>query len=214
MTQDQPQGTGSRRRYDSPVRQRRVAETRAQIVAAGSDLVHEFASWDWRGLTFRAVAERAGVGERTVYRHFPTERHLHEAVMRRLHEEAGVDYDRVQLASLAQLAERIFASLASFSVGRTVEEPRDPTFHAVDEHRRAALLRAVEEAAPGWPEQQRETAAAALDVLWHLPSYERLVSAWRFDGDRAAATIAWLIGLVRDAVDRDRPPAPREGTRS
>ena len=71
----------SRRRYDTPVRAQKVAATRERIVQAGSELVHGFASWDWQELTFRAVAERAGVGERTVYRHFPTERHLHDAVM-------------------------------------------------------------------------------------------------------------------------------------
>ena len=61
-----------------------MAETRDRILDAGSALVHEFESWDWRPLTFRAVAERAGVGERTVYRHFATEQALHAAVMERL----------------------------------------------------------------------------------------------------------------------------------
>jgi len=42
------------------------------VIAAGSELVRQLPSWDWREVTFRAVAERAGVGERTVYRHFPT----------------------------------------------------------------------------------------------------------------------------------------------
>ena len=51
--------------------------------------MHGYDTWDWRDLTFRSVAERAGVGERTVYRHFPTERHLHDAVMERLESEAG-----------------------------------------------------------------------------------------------------------------------------
>jgi AcrR family transcriptional regulator len=199
----------SRRRYDSPVRRQRAAETHERIVTAGSALVHELSSWDWRELTFRAVAERAGVGQRTVYRHFPTERHLHEAVMRRLHEEAGVDYGGVSLASLTDLTGRIFASLHAYAAEQSVLEPDDPTFHAVDEQRRSALRRAVEaEAPPGWTGEQRETVAAALDVLWHLPSYERLVSGWGFDGERATATISWLIDLVRTAVDDDRPPPP------
>jgi hypothetical protein len=97
-------------------------------------------------------------------------------------------------------------SLHAYAAGHTVAEPDDPTFHAVDEHRRAALLRAVEAAAPDWTEPQRTTAAAALDVLWHLPSYERLVSAWRLDDARATGTIAWLIGLVQAAIDADQPP--------
>src|SRR5262245_44234537 len=121
------------RPYHSPVRQRQAAETRDRIVAAGSALAHELSSWDWRGLTFRAVAERAGVGERTVYRHFPSERQLHQAVMQRLHEEAGVDYRRVRLATLPRLTRRILDSMRGFAVGPTVFEPEDPTFLAVDD---------------------------------------------------------------------------------
>ena len=72
-------------------------------MAAGADLVHGFASWDWRDLTFKSVAGRAGVGERTVYRHFPTERHLHDAVMQRLDHDAGITYEDVDLANLAEV---------------------------------------------------------------------------------------------------------------
>ena len=78
--------------------------------------MHEFDSWNWRDLTFRAVAERAGVGERTVYRHFPTERHLHDAVMARLESEAGVSYEDVDLSTLAETTARVFAALQRFSV--------------------------------------------------------------------------------------------------
>src|SRR5262245_37363240 len=138
------------RRYDSPVRRRQAAETRERIVRAGSELVHGFASWDWQGLTFRAVAERAGVGERTVYRHFPSERHLHDAVMQRLEEEAGITYEDVELDTLAEVTARIFASLSSFAVRSSLPEPADPTFVAVDERRRTALLRAVSAEAPQW----------------------------------------------------------------
>src|SRR5204862_2508851 len=59
-----------RRKYDSPVRRRQAAETRERIIAAGVDILHGFPVWNWRALTVGAVAERAGVNERTVYRHF------------------------------------------------------------------------------------------------------------------------------------------------
>ena len=175
-------------------------------MAAGSELAHELSSWDWRALTFRAVAERAGVGERTVYRHFPTERQLHDAVMERLNEEAGVDYEALDLASLGPTTARIFRSLRSFAVDPGVPESDDPTFLAVDARRRAALLRAVEHEAPGWTRTQRETAAAALDIIWNLPSYERLVGVWGMSSSRATATIRWALDLVTAAVEDGEPP--------
>ena len=195
------------RRYDSPVRRQKAAGTRERIVSAGSRLVHEFASWDWKGLTFRAVAERAGVGERTVYRHFPTERHLHDAVMQRLEEEAGVTYDDVHLPDLGDVTARVFASRRSFAAEQSVEEPGDPTFVAVDTRRRDALRRAVAAAATGWSEPERQTVAALLDVLWNLPSYERLVDVWNLSADDATVAITWLIGILVRAVSEDeRPP--------
>jgi len=57
-------------------------------------------------LTFRAVAERAGVGERSVYRHFPTKRLLHDAVVQRLEEEADITYETFALANLADVTTR------------------------------------------------------------------------------------------------------------
>lgn len=199
-------GAGGRRRYDSPVRRQRAAETRDRIVAAGSELVHGLPTWDWRGLTFRAVAERAGVGERTVYRHFPTERHLRDAVMARLEEEAGVAYDDLTLDELAGATARIFASLRSFAVEESARGPDDPTFEDADERRRRALLRCLALSAPEWSDEQRETAAALLDVLWNLPTYERLVGAWRFDADRATGAVLWLIDHIVAAVDAGEPP--------
>ena len=72
----------ARRRYDNTLRRERAArDPGAQIAAAGAELLRSSSIRDWRALTVRGVAERAGVNERTVYRHFANER----AVARRGH---------------------------------------------------------------------------------------------------------------------------------
>nr|WP_090274645.1 TetR/AcrR family transcriptional regulator [Mycolicibacterium komanii]CRL67583.1 transcriptional regulator [Mycolicibacterium komanii] len=192
----------STRTYDNSVRRRKAAQTRERIVAAGSALVHEFDTWDWRGLTFKAVAARAGVGERTVYRHFPTERQLHDAVMQRLEAEAGVSYDDVTLENLGQVTARVFASLQRFSVENSALAPVDPAFVSSDVRRRDALLRAVTSASPDLPERQRRAAAGLLDVLWSPATYERLVAVWGLDGAAATAAIDWLMAEVTRAIGR------------
>jgi AcrR family transcriptional regulator len=197
---------GSRRRYDNSARTEKAAQTRERIIAAGSELVHAFDSWHWRDLTFRSVAERAGVGERTVYRHFPTERHLHDAVMQRLESEAGISYEDVDLGNLGDVTGRVFASLQRFAVRESVDAPRDPTFADVDTRRRDALLRAVTEAAPEWSEAEKHVTAGLLDVLWNLPSYERLVGIWGFDGATASDAVNWLMAKVIEAVADGSPP--------
>ena len=196
----------ARRTYDNRTRQQKAAQTRERIVAAGSELVHAFDSWDWRDLTFKAVAERAGVGERTVYRHFTTERHLHDAVMQRLESEAGIAYEDVDLTNIDDVTARVFASLRQFSVRKSVETPQDPTFVGVDVRRREALMRAVSASAPGWSSDQQQMAAGLLDVLWNVPSYERLVGVWGMDGADATRAIGWLMAKVIKAIDDDDPP--------
>jgi AcrR family transcriptional regulator len=196
----------NRRRYDNSARAEKAAQTRDRIIAAGSELVHAFDSWHWRDLTFRSVAARAGVGERTVYRHFPTERHLHDAVMQRLESEAGISYEDVDLGNLGDVTGRVFASLQRFAVRESVDAPRDPTFVGVDIRRRDALLRAVAEAAPEWSEAEKRVTAGLLDVLWNLPSYERLVGVWGVDGATATDAVNWLMAKLIEAVEDGSPP--------
>lgn len=194
-----------RRPYDSPVRRSQAAATRERIVAAGSELVHGFDAWDWDRLTFRAVAEQAGVGERTVYRHFPTERLLHEAVMLRLHEEAGVDYTGVTVDNLVEVTRRVLDSMGRFPTAPTGPAPADQVFHEVDVQRRAALARVVVEL--DLEDEARATVAALLDVLWNLPAFERLVVGWQLEPERAAGALAWLVELVlRAAASGEGPP--------
>ena len=198
--------TPAQRNYDNTRRRQKADQTRDQIVAAGSDLVHEFESWDWRGLTFKAVAERAGVGERTVYRHFPSEQLLHDAVMQRLEREAGISYEDVDLTTLDEVTARIFASLQRFSVRRSVGATDDPTFTTVEARRRAALHRSLRSAAPHWSDADQRAAAGLLDVLWNVPAYERLAGAWGLDGDEATRAISWLMGKVVRAIEQDETP--------
>jgi AcrR family transcriptional regulator len=199
------QSMGGRRKYHSPARRQRAAETRDRIVTAGSELVHGFATWDWRELTFRAVAERAGVGERTVYRHFPTERHLHDAVMQRLESEAGASYEDVDLANLAETTARVFGSLQRFSVRESVPAPHDPALVGSDQRRRDALLRAVSGPAAHHSEMQQRMIAGLLDVLWSPASYERLVGGWGLEGADAIRAIEWLMAKVVATIDDDDP---------
>jgi AcrR family transcriptional regulator len=199
-------GSRERRRYDNSARREKAGQTRERIIAAGSDLVHEFETWDWRGLTFRAVADRAGVGERTVYRHFPTERHLHDAVMQRLESEAGISYENVDLANLAEVTARVFASLQRFSVRDSVHTPHDQAFVSSDQRRRDALMRAVSDADERRPEAERRMMAGLLDVLWSPASHERLVGVWGLDGVEATRAIEWLMSNVIDAIGGDDSP--------
>jgi AcrR family transcriptional regulator len=194
-----------RRNYNSPKRERQSAKTRQRIIEAGAALVHELTDWNWKQLTFRAVGERAGVSERTVFRYFPTDVDLKDAVMQHLVREAGVDLQALEVSDFAGTVANVFRSLSSFAIEPT-DTPDDPTLLSMDSQRRSALLAAVERATPAWSVEQRETAAAALDIFWNLPPFERLVRVWGFDPERAAGTVTWMVGMIQKAIEDDRRP--------
>lgn len=199
------------RRYDSPVRRERSAKTRARIVDAGASLVHELSSWDWRGVTVRAVASRAGVHERTVHRHFATERELRAAVLQRLVEESGVDIEGMRLDDLPSHVSRLFSYLGSFAR----EAPRRPegVLAELDERRTNALLDTVRAAAPDASDAELRRLAALIDVLWGMPTYRRLLDDWGLDPQQAADSVGWLIGLLSDAVRDGRRPGSADDDR-
>jgi len=194
----------ARRRYDTTLRRQQAAGTRERIVAAGSELLHGSPIRDWRSLTVRAVAERAGVNERTVYRHFANERALRDAVMHRLEEEAGIDLASLRLEHVADAAARIFQHVSSYPL--KPRPPLDPTLTEASQRQRKALLGAVAAGTARWPEADRVVAAAMLDVLWGVASYERLVIDWHLDREQAIRGITWVIGLVEKAVREGRRP--------
>ena len=199
---------GTRRRYDATLRRQRAAGTRERIVAAGSALLHGSSLRDWRALTLRAVAGRAGVSERTVYRHFANERVLRDAVMRRLEQEAGIDLAGMRLEDVADVTARIFAHVSSYP--REPRSPIDPTLSEAGQRQRAALLAAVAAGTPGWRPADRTIVAALFDVLWSIASYERMVARWQLDRAQAIRGATWVVGLVEAAIrDGRRPSGPR-----
>jgi len=199
-----------KRRYDNTLRRERANETRERIVVAGADLVRQSSIRDWQGVTIRAVAERADVNERTVYRHFANERALRDAVMQRLEHAVGIDLTRLRLDDVADAAARIVRHVASYPrVGRPV---LDPTLADANRRQHEALLAAVEERAADWPAADRTLGAAMLDVLWGVASYERLVRDWDLDTEEAIRGLTWVIGLIDAAIGNgERPPRAERG---
>ena len=205
MTADNTQpGEPARRRYDSPIRRQRAAETRERIIVAGAELLHGFPIWNWRALTVRAVAERAGVNERTVYRHFANERELRDAVLELLEEEAGVDLTGLTLEDVREVTTRILEYSSSFPLAPRTD--RDATVAAANARQREALLAAVAESTADWSGVDRALAAAMFDVLWSPVSYERIVVDWDVDPKEAIRGITWVVDLIQSAIADGRGP--------
>ena len=203
MTATRP--ASARRRYDSALRRERAAQTRERIVAAGVEILRRSSIRDWRAMTVRAIAERAGVNERTVYRHFANERALRDSVMQRLEIDAGIDLTQMRLEDITDVTARILRFLGSYPLDP--RPPLDPTLADANRRQHEALVGAVTECATRWPAEDRTLAAAMFDVLWAVASYERLVLDWELDSEDAIRAITWVTELVEDAVREGRRPS-------
>jgi AcrR family transcriptional regulator len=133
-----------------------------------------------------------------VYRYFATERELRDAVLERLEEESGVDVAGLALDDVAAVTTRMLEYVSSFPVAPRA--PRDDTVAAANVRQRAALLEALAPHTPPWSGRERAIAAAVLDVLWSVVSYERMVVDWELAPADAIRGLTWTIRLVEAAV--------------
>jgi hypothetical protein len=142
-----------------------------------------------------------------VYRNFGNERGLRDAVMHRLEQKAGIDLEGMGLEDIADVAARILGQVSSYPL--RPKPSLDPTLTDASVRQRTALFGALEERTAEWSASERTSAAALLDVLWSVGTYERLVSDWAMDRDQAIRAVTWAIGLVQEAVRKgQRPPEP------
>ena len=198
------------RPYDSPLRRAQAASTRDRIVDAACALLRDSSIRNWRSLTVRAVAEKAGVNERTVYRCFSNEQGLRDAVMEHMENEAGIELSGLRLEDVAEVARRIFTQVSSFHFEPKL--PLEPTLTKASLRQREALHDALAPWTADWPAEDAVAVAGLFDVLWSVGAYERLVADWQLDPGRAADVLTWAIALVAGSVRQgDRPtrePAP------
>lgn len=197
---------GKKRAYDSPVRRKKMAATRELILTTAVNLVHESPSWDWKNLSASTVADAAGLGRRTVQRHFPTEKLLRDEVMIRTLTESGIELDKMSLDNFGQFIDQTFSYLASFQAAPITPPITDPSLASMDKLRRDAMVAAVTREIPNCPERDREAIAALLDLFWHQPSFERLAINWGVDTPRAIALLTWAADLVTEALQSGKRP--------
>jgi AcrR family transcriptional regulator len=181
--------------YRSPLRAAQAAQTRERIATAAADLLGEGSSAD--SITFRAVAERAGVTEMTVYRHFPTRDALMQGLWRQLNARMspGVGMPESVDALLAQHNALFsgFDRVAPQIVASIVTEPGREMRASLNEQRCRSFRNIVREASPGLSPAECTRAAAVLQLLHSAHAWMSLRDQWGLDGREAGAATRWAI---------------------
>jgi AcrR family transcriptional regulator len=208
----EPSEATSRRRYRSPLRARRAAETRDALISAAHRL---FIAAGWSGTGMREVAAEAGVATETLYAHFSSKRALLAAVVDR----AVVGDDRpVALAGRPEFAalgrgrraDRIAAAarLVTAVHGRTAGLAKVLREAAVGDEAIAAELRATRErqrrdvAGGATLIMGRRATAAERDGLWAITSPDLYLLLIEESGWTAARYETWMADTLERVVPR------------
>jgi AcrR family transcriptional regulator len=161
-------------------------------------------------IAIRDIARRAGVAERTVYRHFPDRRGLHEAVTERFREEDGPTMgDADDLDDLADLIGDVYATFEASprETAAAVLLNADPRRLAEETAERSTQW--VERTARSLPEldeRQCLGVAAITRTLGSSQMWLRLREEFGMEGDESAALVEWAIRALLAEVRSGNVP--------
>jgi AcrR family transcriptional regulator len=187
------------------------AETRTRILDAA---IAELGVSDLEGLTMAGVAARAGVTERTVFRHFPSRDALIAAVWPRMQARVRSRGFPTTAEALIETPLRLFPAFdeeeglvraSAFSAaGREVRQ-------AANAERQAAMRACVKDAFPDIEEPQLTRLAAVVQLIDSAYAWAVMKQHWDLDGAAAglAASEALAVLLGRKPASIDRPSSKR-----
>lgn len=182
----------------------KTTRTRERVVLAAAELFQ--AEKTLEHVTYTAVAERAGVAEMTVFRHFPRR----ELLLRALWDHLDRSFDSAngipdsELALLEQQSAlyRAFDKIPSqilASIGTTAGRAARAASNA---EIRQAFLAVVDEVAPALPAAERMRAAAILQLLHSPYAWASLREQWGLSGDAAGKASLYVIELLMNELKR------------
>ena len=175
--------------------------TRARLLDAALDLLrHE----DLDALKMAQVAARAGMTERTLYRHFPTRDDLLKAAWRWLEARVGAGGLAHTPREVAEAPLSLFANfdaeegaVRAATLSRTGRELR----RGVNKQRQGAFRAVVRVARPDLSEPELTRLCAAVQLLTSAFAWAAMKDFWDLDGAEAALAsseaIKALLGLER-----------------
>ena len=195
--------------YESPLRTSQKEATRQRILDAAGHLMED------RGLeefSFAALAEEAGVQERTVYRHFPTKRVLIESLCDwyRKRIQYG-DFAQTEAELLAKPTQIFPAFEQNERLSRALwASPQGRAFRLSDvEERKAGIKAAIADAVHGLPPRQARWIAAAIHALLSSATWQSMKDYWNLSGEEAGKASSMAMELLLNAVRANVAPASK-----
>jgi AcrR family transcriptional regulator len=179
-----PAETGVRAQKKDALRNRMIDELIALVAEGRLDVSHDL------------IAERAGVGRRTVYRYFPDRDSLLQGAWDRVTSLAGpnVNFPKSEADLLGTLRD-IYTGFDSIAPLATLvrSTPQGRAVRASQNKRRIeSYTAATAEAVKELPPEDQKLATAMLQVL-HTTPWLEMRDHWGLDGEQIARATGWAI---------------------
>ena len=198
------------RTYQSPLRDEQARRTRDLVLDAFVDLLAERRPDD---ITTREIAERAGVSQPTVYRHFPDRTALLRGISARVGELTGDRWDNLPMVGtvddVGARFEALFVMSDEFAVEVRAEAlmNADPRQYTPETQRHSnVVLDLVAEAFPELDEHRHAQIAGLLRCLGSAQSWLRLREEFDVPGVESGPLVHWAIDTLIAAVRNGELP--------
>jgi AcrR family transcriptional regulator len=200
------------RPYKSPLRDDQARRTRGLILDAFTELLTDRRADE---ITTREIADRAGVSQPTVYRHFPDRTALLEGISARIGELMDAPDGPPPLATLDDVGPRLealFVASEAFPVEVRAEVllNADPRRYSPETRQHSEeLLGAVAAAFPELDEHRHVHLAGLLRCLGSAQSWLRMREEFGVPGTESGPLVRWAIDtLVTEVRERGLPLIP------
>jgi AcrR family transcriptional regulator len=180
------------------LRERQKASTRELILETATEIFLRPEG----SFSHEAIALRAGMSARTVYRHFPTQADLFRAMWERHREATETRFPgtEAELLPLVHAQFRHFEEHAAF-VDAILAHPSSAEIlrHGWQEGH-AAFREALAGITATLPEAQARWLVAVCQSIFSAPFWQMLRTRGRLSGEEAADAAAWAMEAVLDAA--------------
>jgi AcrR family transcriptional regulator len=205
--------TESTRSYSSPLREEQARRTRDLILDAFTELLADRRADD---ITTKQIADRAGVSQPTVYRHFPDRSALLGGLSERIGELMQAPYPTV--ATMDDFGERLettFAAAERFPEAVRAETllNADPRFFgSLTSGTSRQLLAVVTGEFPQYDQRRRSAIAGLLRCLDSSQSWLRMREEFGVPGSESGPLFRWAVEtLIRELRENGYPEAAAQG---
>ena len=174
------------------LREKRAAAARDHILDAAYDLLVNHAD---QPFSHEAIAMRAGVGARTVYRYFPSQSDLYQELWVRVRKQAGTIFPSSEDQILPQIPilfggfdrnEAVITGVLESSAGHRVRERGAP-------EGRAAFSKALKKLTASMSPAKRRGVVAIFLAIYSAPFWELLRKRGGLSGPDAVSAAEWAM---------------------